>query len=51
MGSHLIDLPFWALELGDPLTCEATGEPCSDESYPHWLTARWEHPARATGRR
>jgi predicted dehydrogenase len=46
MGSHLIDLPFWALDLRDPTSVEAEGEPRSDESYPHWLIARWEHPAR-----
>ncbi|MFP4057550.1 MAG: Gfo/Idh/MocA family protein [Candidatus Brocadiia bacterium] len=46
MGSHLIDLPFWALQLRHPLTAEARGEPRSEESYPHWLVAHWEHPAR-----
>jgi len=45
MGSHLIDLPFWALALRDPLTIESEGEPRSDESYPHWLKVHWEHPA------
>jgi hypothetical protein len=37
MGSHLIDLPFWALKLGHPLTAEAEGDVKSEESYPHWL--------------
>jgi len=46
MGSHLIDLPFWALKLRQPLTVEAEGDVKSDESYPHWLKVRWEHPAR-----
>ena len=45
MGSHLIDLPFWALALRDPLTIESEGTPRSDESYPHWLKVHWEHPA------
>jgi len=45
MGSHLIDLPFWALALRDPLTVEAEGDVRSEECYPHWLKARWEHPA------
>ena len=52
MGSHLIDLPFWALGLRDPISAEAEGDPRSDESYPNWLIARWEHPAigdRAAG--
>jgi len=47
MGSHLIDLPFWALKLRHPTAAEAEGEPRSDESYPRWLIARWEHPAIA----
>lgn len=47
MGSHLIDLPFWALKLRQPLTVEAEGSHRSDECYPQWLIARWEHPATA----
>ena len=46
MGSHLIDLPFWALKLRDPLTVEAEGAPLRAETYPEWLKLRWEHPAR-----
>ena len=48
MGSHVIDLPFWALKLRDPLTCEAEGEPAepSPHTNPKWLILRWEHPAR-----
>ncbi len=48
MGSHLIDLPFWALKLRDPLTCEAYGEPNPASPYtnPIWLVVTWEHPAR-----
>ncbi|MCR4413460.1 MAG: Gfo/Idh/MocA family oxidoreductase [Thermoguttaceae bacterium] len=45
MGSHLIDLPFWALKLRQPLSAEAEGSHHSDECYPQWLIARWEHPA------
>jgi len=45
MGSHLIDLPFWALKLRDPVAVEADGANRSDECYPQWLVARWEHPA------
>lgn len=46
MGSHLIDLPFWALDLRHPTTVEAEGDPRDDETYPRWLKARWQHPAR-----
>jgi predicted dehydrogenase len=45
MGSHLIDLPFWALKLRQPTTVEAQGAYHSNETYPQWLTVRWEHPA------
>jgi predicted dehydrogenase len=45
MGSHLIDLPFWALKLRQPTTVEAQGAYLSPETYPQWLVARWEHPA------
>jgi len=47
MGSHIIDLPFWALELQYPTTIEAEGPlPVREETYPDYLTVRWEHPAR-----
>ena len=47
MGSHLIDLPFWALKLRDPITVEAEGCNRNPEIYPQWLICRWEHPATA----
>ena len=48
MGSHVIDLAFWALKLRDPLNCEAKGDPseASPVTNPHWLISTWEHPAR-----
>ncbi|MDD4870915.1 MAG: Gfo/Idh/MocA family oxidoreductase [Kiritimatiellae bacterium] len=47
MGSHIIDLPFWALDLKYPATVEAEGPlPVRAETYPDCLTVRWEHPAR-----
>ena len=50
MGSHLIDLAYWALDLKHPATCEAEGDPPAGDpktlhSYPHWLKVCWEHPA------
>ena len=49
MGSHLIDLPFWALDLRFPTSCEAHGDPetPSPVTNPHWLIATWQHPATA----
>ena len=46
MGCHLIDLPFWALDLKYPDTVEAEGTPRHPECYPLWLIARWTFPAR-----
>jgi predicted dehydrogenase len=46
MGSHLIDLPFWALKLRDPVEIESEGAQLRPETYPQWLKVRWEHPAR-----
>jgi predicted dehydrogenase len=49
MGSHTIDLPFWALELRHPLTVEAEAPlPVRPETYPDHLIVRWEHPARGS---
>lgn len=48
MGSHLIDLPFWALELEHPtqISCEA---PDPDPvATPPWMVVTWQHPARKT---
>ena len=46
MGSHMMDMPFWALDLGVPTTCKAEGsDPKSDATCPIWLTAEWDHPA------
>jgi predicted dehydrogenase len=45
MGSHMMDLAFWALDLRFPTSCEAQGTPVSPDTLPQWLTAKWEHPA------
>ncbi len=47
MGSHLIDLPYWALKLRRPISVEAEGSELREETYPEWLKVRWEHPAAA----
>jgi predicted dehydrogenase len=51
MGSHLIDLPFWALNLKQPKSVEATGlpSPYNPETCPVWLIAKWEHEKRGAG--
>jgi predicted dehydrogenase len=45
MGSHLMDLAYWALDLRFPTTCKAEGTPVSPDTCPQWLTAEWDHPA------
>ncbi len=47
MGCHLLDLPFWALDLKYPLTVEAEGaRPVGREVAPRWLVSRWTFPRR-----
>jgi predicted dehydrogenase len=46
MGCHMLDLPFWALDLKYPLTIEAEGPPVHPESTPLWRICHWEFPAR-----
>jgi predicted dehydrogenase len=46
MGSHLIDLPYWALDLHEPTSAEAKGSEVHAVTCPTWLTVTWEHPAR-----
>jgi len=45
MGSHMMDMPYWALDLKLPTTCEAAGTPVNPDTCPQWLTAEWDHPA------
>jgi predicted dehydrogenase len=49
MGSHLIDLPYWALALEFPATCEAEAPTAHPEIYPSSMIVRWEHPRRGDG--
>jgi predicted dehydrogenase len=46
MGSHLNDLPFWALKLRDPLTIEAEGPPPHPEIAPASMLARYHYGQR-----
>ena len=46
MGSHLNDLPFWALKLRDPLTIEAEGPPPHPEIAPASMLARYTYGPR-----
>lgn len=44
MACHYMDLPFWALGLRHPSTCEAEGPPPHPETAPLGLVVRYEFP-------
>jgi len=46
LGSHWLDLPFWALELDHPLTIEAFGPPAQPEIAPASMHVTYEYGAR-----
>ncbi len=45
-GCHLMDLPYWALELGHVGRIEAEGPPVHPESTPRWMIVRYDYPER-----
>lgn len=46
MACHYMDLPFWALKLRHPVSCEAEGPEPHPETCPLGLVVRYEFPAR-----
>ncbi len=46
LGSHWIDLPYWALQLDAPLSIEADGDPPHEEIAPASMTAKYNYGAR-----
>jgi predicted dehydrogenase len=46
LGSHWIDLPFWALNLDSPQTIEAAGPPPHPEIAPASMRATYQYAAR-----
>ena len=46
MGAHIIDHPFWALDLGFPDTVQATCTPFNEETYPLASIITYKFPAR-----
>jgi len=45
MGSHMMDMAYWGLDLKLPTTCKAEGTELNSDTLPQWLTAEWDHPA------
>jgi predicted dehydrogenase len=48
MACHIMDMPYWALELGAPTAIEAQSEGATAEAAPWWSTVTYEFPARGT---
>jgi predicted dehydrogenase len=46
MGAHLIDHPYWALDLGYPTTVETVSTPFNKACFPMATTTYYEFPAR-----
>ncbi len=48
MGAHLIDHPFWALDLGFPTSVETISTPFNGVCYPNATMTYYEFPARGS---
>lgn len=46
MACHYMDLPYWALKLRHPTSCEAEGPDVHAETCPLGLVVRYEYPER-----
>lgn len=46
MGAHLIDHPYWALDLGHPVSVQASSTEFSNDAYPLATIVTYEFPAR-----
>ena len=49
MGSHLIDLPYWALELSRPSKVKSEGPAADKVAAPPSQIATWHHPEASVG--
>jgi predicted dehydrogenase len=46
MACHIVDSAYWALELGAPVSVEATSNGTTKESAPAWQIIRFQFPER-----
>lgn len=46
MGAHIMDQPYWALELGKPDSVHASCTPFNDEAFPVGSAVYYKFPAR-----
>ncbi len=47
-GCHVLDIPFWALDLKYPTRVAASGPPVHDQTTPRQMETHFEFPARAS---
>jgi predicted dehydrogenase len=45
MACHIMDMPYWALDLGYPTTIEAEFEDNTKVAFPNWQTITYRFPA------
>ncbi|HUS91949.1 MAG TPA: Gfo/Idh/MocA family oxidoreductase [Phycisphaerae bacterium] len=45
MGSHMMDMAAWPLDLGLATSCQAEGPEKNDATVPTWLKVSWDQPA------
>jgi hypothetical protein len=48
MGAHLIDFPYWALDLGHPTSIETVSTPFDKSCFPTATKTYYEFPARGS---
>jgi predicted dehydrogenase len=46
MACHIMDMPYWALGLGAPISVEAVSEGATKETGPNWSTITYQFAAR-----
>jgi len=46
MGAHILDQPFWALDLGSPKTIQASSSVFNDQTFPLASIVTWIFPAK-----
>jgi hypothetical protein len=48
MACHIMDMPYWALDLGAPLSVEAESSGLTKETGPDWSTITYQFAARSS---
>jgi predicted dehydrogenase len=48
MACHIVDMAYWALDLGWPTSIQAESDGLTDETGPLWSTITYQFPARSS---